>query len=121
VRGICRILNDLLFLECQRLKLNDWRTNDIDIGETRNSDIKKCLNELKNQAFTKEIEELVSALAEFDWRSSNAKELTSEESQKKAAFRGAGGYGLMRSELMNLVSKKSTNFGRLAQNILASE
>jgi hypothetical protein len=121
VRGICRLFNELLFIECQRLKLNEWRTDDIDIGETRNSDIEKCLMELNKQPFTQEIKELAFALAEFDWRSSNAPNLSGEESQKKAAFRGAGGYGLMRTALLALISSKQTKFGNCARSILASE
>lgn len=121
VRGLCRVWNDLLFIDCQRLLLNEWRTEDIEIGETRNIDIEKCLNELDSQPFTAELEQLANICAEYDWRSSSAPDLSIEESKKKAAFRGGGGYGLMRSELLQLIAGTSTKFGNAAKNILTSE
>lgn len=121
VRGICRVLNDLLFSACERLNLNEWRTNDIDIGDTRDTDITKCLAELDNQPFSREITDLIYTLAEFDWRSSNDPNLSPEEAKKAAAYRGAGGYGLMRRDLLKHISETSTDLGSRAKNILQSE
>lgn len=120
VRGVCLVFNDLLFQTTDQLGLNDWDSDDIDAGETRSEDIDKCLQELKTLPFSAEIEAAAKVLAEFDWRSSDA-DLTPEEQLKKVGFRGTGGYGRVRQELLMLLSEADSVLGKIAKQVLASE
>ena len=120
VRGVCLVFNDLLFQTTDQLSLNDWVSDDIDAGETRSEDIDKCLEELKSLPFSAEIEAAAKVLAKFDWRSSDA-DLTPEEQLKKVGFRGTGGYGRVRQELLMLLGESDSVLGKMAKQILVSE
>jgi len=121
VRGFCLVMNDLLFREADRLQLNSWESGDVDIGDTQVEDIESCLSELRSQPFFEEVKSTVSALAEFDWRSSDAPGLDEVEVYKKSAFRGTGGYGRVRQELLMLLSQQGLPLSAVAQNILSGE
>jgi hypothetical protein len=120
VRGVCLVFNDLLFQTTDQLGLNDWDSDDIDAGETRSEDIDKCIQELKTISFSTEIVAAAKVLAEFDWRSSDA-DLTPEEQVKKVGFRGTGGYGRVRQELLMLLSETDSVLGKTAKQILVAE
>ena len=121
VRGFCIALNDVLYRSASRLQLDQWRMDDIDAGETRSEDIDRSLKEMEGQPFLDEISQAIATLADFDWRSSDAPDLTPEEELTKVGFRGTGGYGRVRQELLGLLAKESTELGRIAAQILASE
>lgn len=121
VRGFCLAINDILYLAAEALQLDSWASEDLDAGETRSEDIDECLKELKNEKFVQELEVAIAALADFDWRSSDAPGLLPEEELAKAAFRGTGGYGRVRQELLILLSKQNSLLGRTADNILTME
>lgn len=121
VRGFSLVFNDVLFRGAAHLKLNDWQVDDIDIGETRSGDIDRCLVELNKQSFANEISDAVMSLADFDWRSSDAPDLTEKEELKKSGFRGTGGYGRVRQELLILLAMKDSALGTIAGQIIASE
>lgn len=121
VRGFCLVCNDILYRAAVDLRLNDWRVDDIDAGETRSEDIDRCLVELDKQPFANAISDAVMSLADFDWRSSDAPNLEPEEALKKSGFRGTGGYGRVRQELLLLLSMKDTALGKIAGQIIASE
>jgi hypothetical protein len=99
--------------------LDDWEVGDIDAGETRTEDIDRCLADLEHQLFAGEIASAIGALAEFDWRSSDVPGLTAEEELKKSGFRGTGGYGRVRQELLELLAKQDTQLGKIAGELLA--
>ena len=121
VRGVCLVCNDILYLEAVHLGLNDWQVADIDAGETRHSDIDRCLAELDKQPFANVISAAVMSLADFDWRSSDAPDLAPEEALKKSGFRGTGGYGRVRQDLLIFLSKQDTPLGVIAGQIIATE
>jgi len=121
VRGICLVFNDLLFLSANHLGLDNWVSNVTDVGETRTEDIDECLKELNSLEFSQAIAEVAQRLAEFDWRSSDAIGLTADEQLKKAAYRGTGGYGRVRQELLRLLAGYEFPLAKLAKQILDSE
>ena len=57
------------------------------------------------------------ALARFDWRSSDAPGLTSAERLQRSAFRGSGGYRVLREALLRHLSDDST-VGPEAEEVL---
>lgn len=123
VRGFCIALNDVIFRAAIDLQLEDWNSDDVDIGETRSEDVDTCIEELRKQDFLTEISTAVSAVAAFDWRSSDAPGVTPEEGLMKAAFRGTGGYNRVRLELLKLLAqkKKVSKLGAIAAQILEAE
>ncbi|MDP1527879.1 DGQHR domain-containing protein [Rhodoferax sp.] len=121
VRGMCLACNDVFYRAAIELRLDDWQVDDIDAGETRSEDIDRCLTDLSQQPFSSAVSDAVIALADFDWRSSDVPDLTPEEELKKSGFRGTGGYGRMRQELLELLSRQNTVIGKIAGQIIASE
>ena len=121
VRGFCLAVNDVLYVAAGELELDSWSSQDLDAGETRSEDIDECINELEGQPFAKDLRLAIEKLAEFDWRSSDVPGLTPEEELMKAAFRGTGGYGRVRQELLALLSKQNSALGKIATNLLAVE
>lgn len=119
VRGLCLACNDVLYRAALKLRLDDWEVGDIDAGETRTEDIDRCLADLEHQSFASEIASAIGALAEFDWRSSDVPGLTAEEELKKSGFRGTGGYGRVRQELLELLAKQNSQLGKIAGELLA--
>jgi hypothetical protein len=121
VRGLCLALNDILFRCCIALGLSNWVVDDIDAGETRDEDVDKCLDSFTDQEFSAEICDFMKALANFDWRSSDAGGLTAEEELKKAGFRGTGGYSRLRQELLVFASALEGPLGEAAAQAMAVE
>ena len=72
----------------------------------------------RNEVLGPHIDELSQALAEFDWRSSDAPDLTPDERLRRSAFRGAGGYRVLREELLRHLSDAETDVGLCAQEVL---
>ena len=54
------------------------------------------------------MDQLSQSLAAFDWRSSDAPGLTSDERLQRSAFRGSGGYRVLRETLLRHLSDDST-------------
>jgi DGQHR domain-containing protein len=121
IRGFSLALNDILWIQAVELKLDNWNSGDVDGGDTRDGDIDACIHSLELQNFATPIREGIQCLAEFDWRSYDAKSLSKEESQLKAGYRGTGGYNRIRTELLEKMSKQDTLLGRTAKNILLAE
>lgn len=121
VRGFSLAVNDLLFAMSEELTLSEWKYDDINAGETRDSDIDKCLEDIQTQNFHKPISDAIHLLADFDWRSFDAPGLDSTESLMKASFRGTGGYTRLRRELLNVLASGNTAMSTTAKNISAIE
>jgi DGQHR domain-containing protein len=121
VRGFSLALNDLLWTQAVQLGLHTWACEDIDGGETRDADIDACLNSIEREAFADPIRKIIACLAEFDWRSFDAKGLTKEQSQLKAGYRGTGGYSRIRLSLLELIAQQPSDLGIAARNLLISQ
>lgn len=121
VRGLCLACNDILFRAAKDIKLDQWLISDIDAGETRNEDISRCLESLRAQDFAKDIASMLTALADFDWRSSDVPDLPADIALRKAGYRGTGGYSRVRQDLLEFLSTKSVFFSKIASQIVTSE
>ena len=71
-----------------------------------------------NEPLGTHIDELSQALATFDWRSSDAPGLTRDEHLQRSAFRGSGGYRVLREELLRHLSDDETTIGFAAEEVL---
>ena len=71
-----------------------------------------------NDLLSTYIDKLSQALAEFDWRSSDAPDLTPDEHLRRSAFRGSGGYRVLREELLRHLAADDTIVGSDAKEVL---
>lgn len=117
VRGFCLAVNDLLFAAAIDLALEDWREDAIGVEETGDDDIDECLISLREQPFVDRIRGAVRELANFDWRSSDASDLTQDQQQKKSAYRGTGGYSRVRRDLLEHLANSSAPLASVAINL----
>lgn len=118
VRAFLYILNDLCFVRSSELRLAAWEQ---ELGTSATSDvaISAALASLTTQPFAEFVVQTTRALAEYDWRSSKAPNLTVDDRQAKARFRGSGGYRELRQELLQHVAKFEDSSGRAASEVAA--
>ncbi len=119
VRAILAIANDLLWVRSDTLRLEDWfidLTDDADdpLGLGR---VTKALGQLARLLAGRFLTDLSKRLAAFDWRTSSAPGLTRAEGTYKAAFRGSGGYRMLRLELLDFLSKAPGDVGEAARRV----
>jgi DGQHR domain-containing protein len=114
VRGMLYVTNDLCFLAADELALEDWEESDVDTTPS-NDTILKALTSLKNTPVAEFISEMNRSLAKFDWRTSGAPGLSEDDRQLKSAFRGSGGYKLLRQRLLETVATSKGYPGSMAR------
>ncbi|MBD3195389.1 MAG: hypothetical protein GF317_10055 [Candidatus Lokiarchaeota archaeon] len=120
IRALLYITNDYLYLLYDDLNLEKIFTNTR--SGTKEEIINKNIDELKNNPSIAEfLKELLINFSHFDWRSYSApnKDLTSEQVQIKAGYRGSGGYKVLRRDVLNfLIVNSKDNTSILAKDIL---
>jgi hypothetical protein len=108
IRGFLNIINDLCYIDLKRLKLDEWRAEDIyDLSSkkkpasaTEDSAIDDALKILAKTEVASFIEEIAKNLASYDWRTSSTPEISEKDRLKQAVFRGSGGYKELRRQLL---------------------
>ena len=71
----------------------------------------------KQRRITSQLAKLAEGLACYDWRSSSGPELSAEESLRKAAFRGSGGYKELRRDVLRHLSDGDNDVSVTADTI----
>jgi hypothetical protein len=105
VRGYLNIINDMVYVASDTLKLNNIQSSD-EIKEDRidHSDVQKALTTFRKTIKLKEyIEGITLELVKFDWRSSSADGLTTAQRQKQMIYKGSSGYREIRKELLKVI------------------
>ena len=116
LRAFLQVSNDILYVAANSWLLEDLVSEVTDRGESPG--VALALRHFEgNQALGDYIDALSRALAEFDWRSSDAPGLTSDERLRRSAFRGSGGYRVLREELLRHLSD-DTIVGFAADEVL---
>lgn len=117
IRAFLYIMNDFLFMNADDLNLVTWGGSGA--SGTEDNGVDEALHDLQTQ---KELGNFVDTLSEslalYDWRSSDAVGLSSEESLLKAAFRGSGGYRQLRLHVLKHLSGRPAKIRRLADAVL---
>ncbi len=118
IRTLLQVMNDLCYLETDKLGLVDvipLEGLERKRHETMSEAIKKFAMDKRLAGF---IGELSKDLAKYDWRASGCPGLTEAERMLKASFRGSGGYGqLRRNVLEHLMQSKSTSVAGRAEEV----
>jgi len=116
IRGLLFVANDLCSLRSSHLSLHSWISDDS--SEPDAGTISAAIKSLKRSPVDKFLGQLADILATFDWRSSAAPGLSSEEVTVRKTLRGSGGYREMRRLLLDHVSKSSGEIGASAKSAL---
>jgi len=119
VRGILAVSNEILFAEAsENPKLFQWDL-DLDVGgPTTVDEVTLALGRLRRRALCKFLHELSEAIAEFDWRSAEAPNLSDNQRLVKRAFRGSGGYVALREQLLSHIAAGEGAVGSRARTIV---
>jgi DGQHR domain-containing protein len=117
IRVLLHVLNDFLYLKADELALTNWGGSSADgAGE---DDVTAALQSLEKQSDLKKfVDTLTKALSTYDWRASDAPELTEAQSLLKAAFRGSGGYGELRRHLLKHLTKGPKDIAECSREVL---
>jgi hypothetical protein len=118
VRGILAVANEIFVARANgNLELFHLPTEKKVDGSTDPDDVEKSLVKLRKTKLASFIGIVAQKIATFDWRSSNAKELTHDEQLLKRAFRGSGGYVALRGELIRHLAQSGGLIGKLAERL----
>lgn len=118
VRPLLQVLNDLLYVNADKLALANWG------GEQRESDndqeqVSRSIASLREKKEIVEyIQQAAASLAQFDWRSSDAPGLTDQQKTLKASFRGSGGYKELRRFILSHLSEGKDDLSEAAKKII---
>ena len=116
IRGLLFVTNDICNVMADTLELEDWFSfssagaDDVQAIDAALED----LNELPVAGF---LDEFTLELARFDWRTSAADGLTEDERVLKAAYRGSGGYRVLRMQLLRHLKRASGCLGNAASEV----
>lgn len=117
VRGFLQVANDLFFISSAELGLLEWSSSppSSEEGDLVNSYIRSAIEIEQIESFTGE---LCSALAEFDWRSSSfpGAEFSIDQQRRQAAYRGSGGYAMLKADLLRHLEHLDQPFSQRIQS-----
>lgn len=118
VRGVLYVMNDLCYIEYanKKLDLEHWSL-DQDAGASDEDAVTEALERLSQERSISDfLTAIASGLAKFDWRTANSAE--GDEKTAKMAFRGSGGYKLLRRQLLDLLVQEPGKVGDAAARVL---
>ena len=118
VRALLQVVNDICFVNADALHLHLWGG----LASDEDSDliyITESIDSLKKQReILKFLEEIAFNLAAYDWRASSAQGLEEEDSLRKAAFRGSGGYKELRRDVLRHLANRQGQVCGVAQEVI---
>ena len=120
IRTLMQVVNDLFFVNVDKLRLYDWGGEDGgDDGDRGDSQILDALLSLNdNNEISNFMNILTSILATYDWRAASCPDLTGEQRILKASFRGSGGYRELRRHVLQHVGKGDSHVAQSARDVM---
>ena len=108
IRVLLQTVNDMFFVRADDLMLVSLFNDEYGDSEAEIIDhaVEWFQRQIGALGF---LRQLVKCLSEYDWRSSQAPGLTSEERSLKAGFRGSGGYRDLREHVLRHLSADSSD------------
>jgi len=118
IRGLLSITNDLCFLNMDELRLLDWTP--VEFGGAYDERIVKLAYESLSEQhrITSFLNELMTIMAEFDWRTSSTPGLNEQERTIKLAFRGSSGYRELRRRLLVHLERSDSSLSAWASEVI---
>ena len=117
IRGFLSVTNDIFVLNIDTYKLREWTTAEFG-GPDDASAISAAVESLSSHSGTHLINELMTELARFDWRTSSAPGLDDHQRTVKLAFRGSGGYREIRRRLLIHIASGESSAAQLAEQAI---
>ena len=104
VRAFHMVLNDIFYLSRMTFELDKWRPDE----ETLEAPdaVGTLLPQLEESPIGDALRTLARALADYDWRNSQAPGLDSMAKELKLALRGSGGYNVLRDRLLRHLAEQ---------------
>lgn len=102
IRGFLFVVNDLCYVRADELQLADWQLDPATATDAR--EVSDAINSMHSIPLSKFIDGIGDGLASYDWRTSSAPGLSTQQQQMQAAFRGSSGYKLLRTQLLTHLS-----------------
>ena len=124
IRGFLAVVNDLLFVSAEELRLDEWTWESIydkksgkQIAATEEQAQNLALSSLEKNELSLFVNQLTHGLADFDWRTSSTPGLDENERVLKLALRGSSGYRELRKQLLSHLLQKSGPVAKAARKV----
>lgn len=117
IRGFLSITNDLSVLGMDELRLREWVTDEFGSPDDQSA-ITVAIKSLLFHCQDSWIDEWITQLATFDWRTSATPGLDDRERTMKQTFRGSGGYREIRRRLLLHLASSDSHASRYAETAL---
>ena len=117
IRGFLSITNDLSVLGMEELRLREWVTDEFGSPDDQSA-ITVAIKSLSLHCQDSWIDEWITQLATFDWRTSATPGLDDRERTMKQTFRGSGGYREIRRRLLLHLASSDSHASIYAENAL---
>ena len=117
IRGFLSITNDISVVNLDKFRLREWNAQEF--GSPDDTDaITSAVQSLSSHSEAHLLDELMSELGTFDWRTSSASGLNDTERTIKRAFRGSGGYREIRRRLLLHLANRSSSIAESANRTI---
>lgn len=116
IRGFLFVTNDLCYVLAEALGLAHWLVAEPG-GANEPAAVEEALEQLDTMPVAGFLDELSSALVTFDWRTAAAEGLSEAQRVHKSAYRGSGGYRLLRGDLLEHLRHHKGRVGAAAEEV----
>lgn len=106
VRALLAVANDLCYVNADALALRDWVVNNSADGTSEDA-VSDSLSSLRGTKVADFITNIMNELSDYDWRTSSAPKLSTEQQQKKMRFKGSSGYRELKIDLLMHLKNKA--------------
>jgi len=121
IRALFMVANEIFYARSTEWKLAEWQIITSETASTDFRQIDDALTSLSHARFRARISELAVEIARFDWRSFDGPEVSIEQRQIKRTYRGSGGYGALRDDILAEIATGEAEIGRVAQALAAAK
>lgn len=120
VRAVLAVANDIFYENAEAWNLDSWYLPSPSDGATDTEDVDQALRSLRGTKLARYISELAAGIVAFDWRSLEGPGVKDDEDEslRKRAYRGSGGYPLLTSDLFDAISSVRGAVGNAATRLL---
>lgn len=125
IRGFLFVINDLLYVASNALRLEDWTWEKVyessrgnKLPATEQALQRLAISSLKVLPIAQFVQAVALELAQYDWRVSSAPKLSEVERLNKSVFRGSSGYKELRKQLLVHLAQADSAVGKAAKSVL---
>ncbi len=123
IRGFLFVMNDLCFVQSEKLKLSDWRCDEHipkKSAATEEASVTSALRSFSKTPASTFVEDIARRMATYDWRTSSTPGLIEQTRINQGVFRGSSGYKEMRRKLLSHLADQGGQVGAAAKAVKIS-